>query len=109
MEFDFMTMQEAEDRHAAEQGQALKDYMKAKREKKEARQAEINRLCAKVVEQENENRRQEMERKIKEETATVTEAIRAKYEREASAEWNESDEEKARRKWVRSIRGESTP
>lgn len=103
MELDFKAMQEAADRKAEESKQAFNDYMAGMIEKNEALQAEINRLLAKAHEQESERKRQEMERKIEEETAAAAEAIRAKYEKEAPADWNESKETKALRELAKNL------
>ena len=105
MELDFKAMQEAADRHAAESEQAFKDGLRAMRERQEARGNELTRIMAKAGEQESERKRQEMERKIEEETAAATEAIRAKYAKEAPAEWNESKTEKAYRQLAKSLKG----
>ena len=105
MELDFNKMQEAADRHAAESEQAFKDGLRAMREKQEARDNEIARLMAKAGEQESERKRQEMERKIEEQTAAAAETIRAKYAKEAPAEWNENATDKALRQLAKSLKG----
>lgn len=103
MELDFTAMQESEKKHAEESKQAIFDGLQAMTKKEQERQAEINRLFAKAHEQESKRKQQEMERKIEEETAAAVEAIRAKYEKEAPAEWNESKTTKAYRKLAKSL------
>lgn len=103
MELDFKAMQEAEKKHAEESKQAFNDFMQGIREKHEKEQSKFNELMLKAHEQESERKRQEMERKIEEETAAAAEAIRAKYEKEAPAEWSESETRKALRKLAKSL------
>ena len=65
----------------------------------------ITELLAKIGERQKEQKRQEYAAKVKEETDAAVEAIRAKYAKEAPAEWNESPEDKARRQLLQDLKG----
>ncbi len=103
MQIDFNAIKAAADNHAAESKQAFNDSLQAMREKREAKNDEIYQLLSKTAEKESESNRQEMEQKIQEEIAAASEAIRAKYEKETPAEWNEGKYAKALKQFVKNL------
>lgn len=81
----------------------MRTFLKAVREREGAERAKMNRLFDKAAKKESGQKQQEMKRKIEEENAATAEAMRVKYAKEAPAEWNESEADKALRRFVKSL------
>lgn len=103
MELDFNAMQENVARHNAEKAQAFNNRFHEIKEKQKLHDEEINRLLTASANRERETKRQEMECRIQEETSVAAEAIRAKYEKESPADWNEGKYAKALRQFVKNL------
>lgn len=97
MDIDYKAAKAAEAKRAEESMKAFNDAISAQAEKERERQAQIIQLGAQEFHEESERQRRKMEREIKAETEAAAEKIRAKYEAESPAEWNESKEAKALR------------
>lgn len=102
---DYEAMKEAAKQHAEEEKQEFKGFLQDMNEKRAKKAEALNDLLSKTADMLDEKRRLEMERKQKEETAAAVEEIRAKYEKENPAEWNESPARAALRKMWREMKG----
>lgn len=102
---DYEAMKEAAKQHAEEEKQEFKGFLRDMNEKRAKKAEALNDLLSKTADMLDEKRRLEMERKQKEETAAAAEAIRAKYEKENPAEWNESPKRKAMKGLLKDLLG----
>lgn len=70
-----------------------------------AKAPDTGKLLKKLARTISEERRDKMEAEIEAEQAAATEAIRAKYEDEGPASWNEGTKTRAYKKLLQSMRG----
>ena len=99
MQLDIEAIMESADRIEKEKTQAFLDDLRATRDAKDG-MAPLMDLLGEQISKEN---RQKAEREAEQEAAAAAEAVRAKYAKEAPAEWNENETDKAYRAMLRGI------
>lgn len=103
MELNFDVLTEAAKKRREEENQAFVNRLNELTEKERKRQAEATGLFAEALAKESEQKRLEMERKVEKEAAAAAEKIRAEYEKESPAEWNESKLSKVWKQFAKDI------
>jgi hypothetical protein len=87
-----------------ESTQELRKYLKELREQKAKTETTAARLFKKLGRVISEERRERMENEIESEAQEAAEAIRAKYEKEAPAAWNEGKTNKAYKRLLNELK-----